>query len=106
MAWAFTFDDTDKKGVATPLAEMRRLIHENPRNREVVFPFIGGEEVNTSPIHAHHRYVINFRTIRYSGGMWGSHGRMLEMTGGYFYSEHRSCRLIIQGRWRRIGLAF
>ena len=40
---------------------MDQLIHENPRNREVVFPFIGGEEVNTSPTHTHHRYVINFR---------------------------------------------
>ena len=61
LGMGFTFDDTDKKGVATPLVEMRRLIEENPRNREVIFPYIGGEEVNTSPTHAHHRYVINFR---------------------------------------------
>ena len=57
----FIFDDTDKKGVATSLAEMERLIEENPRNREAIFPYIGGQEVNTSPTHAHHRYVINFR---------------------------------------------
>ena len=57
----FTFDDTDKKGVASSLAEMQRLIETDPRNREVIFPYIGGEEVNTSPTHAHHRYVINFR---------------------------------------------
>ena len=57
----FTFDDTDRKGVATPLAEMRRLIAENPRNREAIFPYIGGQEVNTNPTRAHHRYVINFR---------------------------------------------
>ena len=57
----FTFDDTDRKGVATPLAEMHRLLAANPRNSEVIFPYIGGEEVNFSPIHAHHRYVINFR---------------------------------------------
>lgn len=25
-----------------------------------IFPYIGGEEVNSSPNHAHHRYVINF----------------------------------------------
>ena len=56
----FTFDDTDKKDVATPLVEMRRLIEENPHNRETIFPYIGGEEVNNSPTHAHHRYVINF----------------------------------------------
>ena len=57
----FTFDDTDKKGVASSLAEMQRLIEADPRNREVIFPYIGGEEVNTSPTHAHHRYVIHFR---------------------------------------------
>jgi len=57
----FTFDDTDKKGVASPLAELRRLIVEDPRNRDVIFPYIGGQEVNNHPCHEHHRYVINFR---------------------------------------------
>ena len=61
LGMGFTFDDTDTKGVATPLEEMHRLIAEDPRNREAIFPYIGGEEVNTSPTHAHHRYVINFR---------------------------------------------
>ena len=60
LGMGFTFDDTDKKGVASPLAEMRRLIEADPRNREVIFPYVGGEEVNTSPTHTHHRYVINF----------------------------------------------
>ena len=61
LGMGFTFDDTDKKGVASSLAEMRRLIEADPRNRNIIFPYIGGEEVNTSPTHAHHRYVINFR---------------------------------------------
>ena len=56
----FTFNDLDSKGIATPLAEMRRLIAEDPQNQEVIFPYIGGEEVNTSPTQAPHRYVINF----------------------------------------------
>jgi hypothetical protein len=56
----FTFDDTDKKGVATSVAEMRRLIEQDHRNNEVIFPYIGGEEVNTSPTHSPHRFVINF----------------------------------------------
>ena len=60
LGMGFTFDDTDRKGVASPLAEMRRLIAQDPRNREVIFPYVGGEEVNTSPTHTHHRYVINF----------------------------------------------
>ncbi|MCY4431774.1 MAG: N-6 DNA methylase, partial [Rhodospirillales bacterium] len=63
LGMGFTFDDTDKKGVASSLGEMRRLIAADPRNTEVIFPYIGGEEVNTSPTHAHHRYVINFRYV-------------------------------------------
>ncbi len=60
LGMGFTFDDTDKKGVATPIAEMRRLIAKNPENQEVILPYIGGEEVNANATHAHHRYVINF----------------------------------------------
>lgn len=56
----FTFDDTDTKGVATSIAEMNRLLTSNPRNSERIFPYIGGEEINNSPSHAHHRFVINF----------------------------------------------
>ena len=58
VGMGFTFDDTDKKGVASPIAEMHRLIAKDPRNAERIFPYIGGEEVNDSPDHAHHRYVI------------------------------------------------
>ena len=60
LGMGFTFDDTDTKGVASSLEDMRRLIASNPRNQEVIFPYIGGEEVNSHPRHAHHRYVINF----------------------------------------------
>ena len=78
LGMGFTFDDTDKKGVATPLAEMRRLIAENPKNQEVIFPYIGGEEVNKSPTHSHHRFVINFRDFplrrEHNGSSWVSAG--------------------------------
>ena len=57
----FTFDDTDKKGIATGLAEMHRLIEGEPHNERAIFPFIGGEELNTNPRQAHHRFVIDFR---------------------------------------------
>ena len=60
LGMGFTFDDTDTKGVANPIAVMHRLIEKDPRNAERIFPYIGGEEVNDSPTHAHHRYVINF----------------------------------------------
>ena len=60
LGMGFTFDDTDSKGVVTPLSEMRRLIEKDPRNQEVIFPYIGGEEVNNNPTHSFHRYVIDF----------------------------------------------
>lgn len=60
LGMGFTFDDTDRKGVATSTAEMRRLVESDPRNAERILPYIGGEEINTNPTHSHHRYVINF----------------------------------------------
>jgi hypothetical protein len=60
LGMGFTFDDMDTKGAASRLAEMRRLLQKDPRNQEVIFPYIGGEELNSSPQHEHHRYVINF----------------------------------------------
>lgn len=58
LGMGFTFDDGCPE--ATSLAEMERLTKRDRRNRERIFPYIGGEEVNDSPTHAHRRYVINF----------------------------------------------
>lgn len=60
LGMGFTFDDTDKDGVANPISLMRELIAKDKRNADRIFPYIGGEEVNDSPTHAHHRFVINF----------------------------------------------
>ena len=58
LGMGFTFDDTNEK--ATSIAQMQELIEKDARNSERIFPYIGGEEVNSSPTHSHHRYVINF----------------------------------------------
>ncbi|MBN3992638.1 MAG: N-6 DNA methylase [Nostoc sp. NMS2] len=58
LGMGFTFDDSNPD--TTPIPEMHRLIEQNPKNQERIFPYIGGEEVNSSPTHSHHRYVINF----------------------------------------------
>ncbi|MEH2400632.1 MAG: DNA methyltransferase [Nostoc sp.] len=58
LGMGFTFDDSNPD--ATPIAEIQRLIEQKPKNQERIFPYIGGEEVNSSPTHTHHRYVINF----------------------------------------------
>lgn len=76
LGMGFTFDDTDKKGIASPLSEMQRLVAQDSRNLERIFPYLGGDEVNDSPSHTHHRYVINFADYPLSrdllGHAWGS----------------------------------
>ena len=60
LGMGFTFDDTDKSGITNPISLMHEMLARNKRNAGLIFPYIGGEEVNESPTHAHHRYVINF----------------------------------------------
>ncbi|MBK8013905.1 MAG: hypothetical protein IPK13_21460 [Deltaproteobacteria bacterium] len=54
----FTFDD--KTAEATAVAEMARLIKADRRNKQRIFPYLGGKEVNDSPTQSPHRYVISF----------------------------------------------
>jgi hypothetical protein len=58
----FTFDDDNAAtGRSTPLKQMRQLIATDPRNADVIRPYLGGEEVNNSPTQTHHRYTIDFQ---------------------------------------------
>ena len=74
----FTFDDTDKKGIASPVTRaradelaksgerpisMEELIAKDRRNQERIFPYIGGKEVNDDPEHRPHRFAINFENM-------------------------------------------
>jgi hypothetical protein len=60
LGMGFTFDDGDTKGNANPLSEMERLIDQNPKNKERIFPYIGGEEVNDIPSPRFKRFIIDF----------------------------------------------
>jgi hypothetical protein len=62
----FTFEesqdaDTETPGRPSPLEEMVNLNRQNPASAEVIFPFLGGEELNDSPTQSNHRYVIDLR---------------------------------------------
>ncbi|MDO5894052.1 Eco57I restriction-modification methylase domain-containing protein [Agrobacterium sp. Azo12] len=61
LGMGFTFDDAAAgKGEAETTSEMERLIEKDPRNSKRIKPYLGGEEVNNSPTHAHQRYAIDF----------------------------------------------
>lgn len=55
----FVFEDEPTNG-SSSLAEMERLIAEDRRNREVIFPYMGGEEFYESPTQSPVRFVIDF----------------------------------------------
>jgi hypothetical protein len=60
LGMGFTFDDVNAgKGTATSLADMYALLAQEPHLREVILPYLGGEEVNNSPTQSHHRFVMN-----------------------------------------------
>ncbi len=54
----FEFNDTNPK--STPIKQMIEIIEKDTKNKELIYPYIGGEEVNSNPDHSNNRYVINF----------------------------------------------
>jgi hypothetical protein len=54
----FVFADDDPN--ATSLDEMRRLVKKDPSNASRIFAYVGGEDLNGSPVHESKRHVINF----------------------------------------------
>lgn len=40
--------------------EATALLEEDPVNRDVIFPYISGSDINSSPTHASDRWIINF----------------------------------------------
>jgi hypothetical protein len=61
LGQGFIFDNlAAAKGESESLEEMRELTKKEARNGERIFPYIGGEDVNTDPRHEHHRFIIDF----------------------------------------------
>jgi hypothetical protein len=56
----FVFDDDEPKG--STIAEMNEVLKDR-KNQDLIFPYIGGADVNESPDHTPDRYVINFGDI-------------------------------------------
>ncbi|MHB1345588.1 MAG: Eco57I restriction-modification methylase domain-containing protein [Thermoleophilia bacterium] len=56
----FIFDDIAKDAMLNSISDMEAVLYHDSNSAEVIFPYIGGAELYTSPIHKHHRYVINF----------------------------------------------
>lgn len=48
------------KGFVLEPEEVKALIAKNPKNRDVLFPYLNGEDLNSNPDQSPSRWVINF----------------------------------------------
>lgn len=58
----FLFDDADEE--ASPLAEMRALLQKNEGDSSLIHPYLGGEELNSSPTQEPHRFAVDLNHLR------------------------------------------
>jgi hypothetical protein len=60
LGMGFTFDDeAAAKGTAASLSEMHEITASHPETLRRIYPYLGGNELNTSPTQHCHRFVIN-----------------------------------------------
>jgi hypothetical protein len=94
----FLFSDDDPE--STPIVEMHRLI-KNPENRDRIFPYLGGEDLNSSPNQTSGRYAICFEDMPLEHAQrWPDLLQIIEQKvkplraklGGYSVAEGRSQR--------------
>ncbi|QJP17930.1 N-6 DNA methylase [Starkeya sp. ORNL1] len=64
LGMGFTFDDVAAaKGAAASASDMARIIASDQAASRRIFPYLGGDEINTSPTQEHDRYVINVNNM-------------------------------------------
>lgn len=59
----FIFADTSSE--ANPLATMEKINSRAPRSKEVIFPYLGGQELNSHPSVPYSRWIINLGIIEF-----------------------------------------
>ena len=63
LGMGFTFDDTKANGETSTIATMQEILQLNSHYADRILPYIGGEEINTNPTHAFHRFAINLSDL-------------------------------------------
>ncbi len=58
--WSFQGSVVVGTGFIVTTDEARALVHSNPRNREVLYPYLTGKDLNSRPDQSASRWVINF----------------------------------------------
>ena len=108
LGMGFTFDDSgdadeNTPGVPSPIATMERLIASDQRNAELILPYIGGEEINSSPSQLHHRYIISFGEMSEEEARSGWPSLMEIVEAKVKPQRAQSKREIYRRRWWRFA---
>ncbi len=77
--------------VLTP-EEAEALIEKDPRNKDVLFPYLNGEDLNTSPDQSPSRWVINFR----DWPLDAEHDNPKNPQGAPYASDYPDCLAIVR----------
>lgn len=59
----FLFTADGDNGRSSTFSDMKKLCQASRASRSIIKPYIGGEEVNTTPDHSAQRYVIDFGNL-------------------------------------------
>ncbi len=65
---AFNGSNVNGLGFVLTLEEVKCLLDADPSNKDVLFPYINGEDLNSRPDQSPSRWVINFRDWALSAG--------------------------------------
>ena len=93
----FTFDDKEAaKGNAASVETMERVLASDPGSRDVIFPFVGAEEINNTPDHAFRRYVMDLGDVPEAAArsQWP---KLIEIIEQYVKPERD--KLLSKGGW-------
>lgn len=56
----FVFDNENIEDGSTSLEELLRILEKDSKNSHVIFPYVGGSELYSSPVFAPNRFIIDF----------------------------------------------
>lgn len=63
----FLFEDGTED--STPIEAMREILARHPPSGKIIWPYIGGDELNSEPQQVHSRFVINFNDVPEEAGL-------------------------------------
>lgn len=92
----FVFEDNPSNG-SSSIEDMHRILAQEPRSKDIIYTYMGGQEFNASPTQSPNRFVIDF------GEMTEVQARQWKLPFAVVEERVRPIRLKNEQRSRREG---